>query len=273
MGLQRVGVRLGGESSGDLCQPAARSLQSGGGTHAWGRVHRTLSIQCQMPDDETGDSTSGVPPCFRCSPWRSYRLLASVAVRSNPSRKTTPSGEGCEATVPPALSVEPARWPDELSLEWRVEIGEGYATPLVVGDVVYAFVGREGREVLVALEASTGDELWQSGYPHPSNQVSPPPSTGLGPRRLPSTGTASCSRWASAESWRRSPPLAGNCSADRRTREATIFWGGFVADRRRGHRHSASGQLRTADSLRCRNGRHRVTVGAGGSSHPRSWPT
>ena len=81
--------------------------------------------------------------------------------------------------------VEPARWPDELELEWRVEIGEGYATPLVVGDVVYAFVRRHGREVLVALEASTGDELWQSGYSAPYELGEPAAVHGAGPKATP----------------------------------------------------------------------------------------
>ena len=81
--------------------------------------------------------------------------------------------------------VEPAQWPDELKLEWRVEIGKGYATPLVVDDVVYAFVRREGGEVLVALEASTGDELWQSGYPAPYEPGEPATVHGAGPKATP----------------------------------------------------------------------------------------
>ena len=81
--------------------------------------------------------------------------------------------------------VEPSRWPDELKLEWTVEIGEGYSTPLVVGEVVYAFVRREGREVLVALEASTGDELWQSAYPAPYEPSEPAAVHGAGPKATP----------------------------------------------------------------------------------------
>ena len=81
--------------------------------------------------------------------------------------------------------VEPSRWPDELELEWRVEIGAGYATPLVVRDLVYAFVRRAGREVLVALEASTGDELWESGYPAPYEPGEPAAIHGAGPKATP----------------------------------------------------------------------------------------
>ena len=91
-----------------------------------------------------------------------------------------PRGEGSASTF-----VEPAQWPEELRLEWKVQIGEGYATPLVVGDVVYAFVRREGREVMAALDASTGDELWQSGYPAPYEPSKPAEAHGAGPKATP----------------------------------------------------------------------------------------
>ena len=32
--------------------------------------------------------------------------------------------------------VEPAAWPDTLVRKWNVHVGEGYATPLVVGKTV-----------------------------------------------------------------------------------------------------------------------------------------
>ena len=32
--------------------------------------------------------------------------------------------------------VEPANWPETLTRRWRVDVGEGYATPLVVGGTV-----------------------------------------------------------------------------------------------------------------------------------------
>jgi outer membrane protein assembly factor BamB len=58
----------------------------------------------------------------------------------------------------------PANWPAELSRQWKVTVGDGVATPAVVGDRVYVF-SREGEdEVLRALDAATGDELWQDKY-------------------------------------------------------------------------------------------------------------
>ena len=60
---------------------------------------------------------------------------------------------------------EPASWPAALTKRWQVDVGSGYATPLVVGDRVYAF-SREGEdEVLRALDAATGKQIWQKPAP------------------------------------------------------------------------------------------------------------
>ena len=39
---------------------------------------------------------------------------------------------------------KPASWPEHLRLRWRVDVGAGYATPIVVGHTVYAFTRRDG---------------------------------------------------------------------------------------------------------------------------------
>ena len=43
--------------------------------------------------------------------------------------------------------IPPARWPDALTRRWRVEGGEGYASPLVVGDIVYVFSRADDDDV------------------------------------------------------------------------------------------------------------------------------
>src|SRR5262245_20745619 len=63
--------------------------------------------------------------------------------------------------------VAPSAWPDALTRRWRVEVGAGYAPPLIVGNVVYVFSRSDGREILSALDANTGAKLWQSGYDAP----------------------------------------------------------------------------------------------------------
>jgi outer membrane protein assembly factor BamB len=64
-----------------------------------------------------------------------------------------------------AQFTEPAAWPAALTKRWQVEVGTGYATPVVVGDRVYAFSREREEEVLRALDAATGKQLWRAAYP------------------------------------------------------------------------------------------------------------
>jgi outer membrane protein assembly factor BamB len=81
--------------------------------------------------------------------------------------------------------VEPNAWPQALKQQWKVEVGEGYATPLLIGDVVYVFTRHDEQEVLTALDKATGTELWHSGY---AAVYAPSPPTrvhGSGPKATP----------------------------------------------------------------------------------------
>jgi hypothetical protein len=42
--------------------------------------------------------------------------------------------------------IEPKSWPKALTRQWKVEVGEGYATPLVIGETVYVFTRRDGTK-------------------------------------------------------------------------------------------------------------------------------
>jgi outer membrane protein assembly factor BamB len=79
----------------------------------------------------------------------------------------------------------PKVWPEALSRRWKVDVGEGYATPLVVADLVYCFTRRGGDEVMTALDAATGTERWHAGYPAPYTPSSPAAAHGAGPKATP----------------------------------------------------------------------------------------
>lgn len=81
--------------------------------------------------------------------------------------------------------VSPSRWPDALTRRWRAEVGDGYATPLVIGNLVYVFSRRDGREQLSALDAGTGARLWESGYELRHTPTAPTAAHGSGPKATP----------------------------------------------------------------------------------------
>ena len=79
----------------------------------------------------------------------------------------------------------PASWPDALEKQWTVEVGSGYATPLLVGDDLYLFVRQGDDEVMLALDPGTGETIWRSGYPAPFEMNPATNPHGPGPKSTP----------------------------------------------------------------------------------------
>ncbi len=80
---------------------------------------------------------------------------------------------------------EPASWPERLQRRWQIEVGLGYATPLVVGDRVYVFARQGDDEVVQALDAESGKVLWRAGYAAPFSVMSAAARHGAGPKSTP----------------------------------------------------------------------------------------
>src|SRR5437016_4626315 len=77
----------------------------------------------------------------------------------------------------------PKSWPKELTQKWKVNVGEGVATPSLVGDKLYVFARQEGGEVTLCLDAATGKELWKDKYD--ALGATGPASGFAGPRASP----------------------------------------------------------------------------------------
>jgi outer membrane protein assembly factor BamB len=94
-----------------------------------------------------------------------------------------PQWRGANRDAKASGFVAPATWPPQLTEKWKVAVGDGVATPAVVGDKVYVFTRQEGNEVLRCLEADTGKEVWQDKYE--TEGVGGPASQFSGPRSSP----------------------------------------------------------------------------------------
>jgi outer membrane protein assembly factor BamB len=79
----------------------------------------------------------------------------------------------------------PAAWPPALTRRWQIDVGSGYATPLVVGDRVYTFSRQGEEEVLTAFEAASGKRLWRAAYPAAFNMNPATRQHGPGPKSTP----------------------------------------------------------------------------------------
>jgi hypothetical protein len=110
----------------------------------------------------------------------------------------------------------PQVWPKSLTKKWKVNVGDGVATPALVGDRLYVFARRDADEVACCLDATTGKELWTDRYA--VKGASGPASQFPGPRSSPTVadgkvvtlgvrGTLSCLDAASGKKlWRKTEP-------------------------------------------------------------------
>src|SRR5262245_41159183 len=81
----------------------------------------------------------------------------------------------------------PKTWPKELTQKWKVAVGEGVATPALVGDKLYVFSRQEDKEVTRCLNTADGKELWSDKYD--SLGASGPAQGFSGPRSSPAVAS------------------------------------------------------------------------------------
>jgi outer membrane protein assembly factor BamB len=80
---------------------------------------------------------------------------------------------------------EPAAWPKALTKKWNVDVGAGYATPLVVGSRVYVFTRQNDNEIMTALDAASAKVIWRTSYPAPFKMNPATAPHGPGPKSTP----------------------------------------------------------------------------------------
>jgi len=112
-------------------------------------------------------------------------MACAGATAAQRSPQDYPQWRGLNRDGAASAFAEPASWPETLTRRWKVDVGEGYATPLVVADAVYVFTRRNGTEVMTALEAKTGRERWHTNYPAPYAPATPAAAHGVGPKATP----------------------------------------------------------------------------------------
>lgn len=137
-------------------------------------------------------------------------LFASVA----PSAQdwTQWRGPTRDGAIPVALV--PKTWPASTTKTWQVEVGEGYASPVVANGRVFIHSRRDPNEIVTAVDLATGKVAWQQTYPaafqknqYAAQMAKGPNSTPLvaGPRLYTLGVTGILSAWNAADgtlAWR-----------------------------------------------------------------------
>jgi outer membrane protein assembly factor BamB len=106
-------------------------------------------------------------------------LAATVAAQDWPQWR----GPGRDGVV--TSFREPASWPKTLTKRWQVEVGTGYATPLVVGDRIYVFSRQAQDEVMAAFDSRSANVIWRTSYPAPFTMNPATAPHGPGPKSTP----------------------------------------------------------------------------------------
>jgi outer membrane protein assembly factor BamB len=110
-------------------------------------------------------------------------VAPTAAAQQAPTDYTQWRGQGRDGSA--SSFTTPKTWPEQLTRRWKVEIGEGYATPILVGPRVYMLARREGNEVMMALDAETGKSIWETRYPAPHKIAGGAQGHGQGPKSTP----------------------------------------------------------------------------------------
>ncbi len=114
-------------------------------------------------------------------------LVATLAVCFAPAAAAQdwPQWRGPSRDGVIASFREPASWPKTLTKRWNLEVGTGYATPLVVGSRVYVFSRQGENEVMSALDAASGKVIWKTSYPASFKMNPATAPHGPGPKSTP----------------------------------------------------------------------------------------
>ncbi|MEO6726861.1 MAG: PQQ-binding-like beta-propeller repeat protein [Blastocatellia bacterium] len=81
--------------------------------------------------------------------------------------------------------VAPKVWPDQLRTKWKVAVGIGHSSPLVVGNRIYQHSRQGENEVVTAFDLETGTRGWQDSYPVAYAMNPAATGHGKGPKSTP----------------------------------------------------------------------------------------
>lgn len=79
----------------------------------------------------------------------------------------------------------PKTWPEQLKSKWKITVGAGHASPLIVGNRVYQHSRQGENEIVSALDIESGKTLWQDSYPVAYTMNSAATGHGKGPKSTP----------------------------------------------------------------------------------------
>ena len=125
------------------------------------------------------------------------RRISAAVAGAERRRPTGRNGAARAATARSTAFTEPKAWPDTLTQRWKITVGEGYSTPILVGNRVYQF-SRQGENEVDARHRCGHREgdLGEAATRRRSDEQQHERATVRGRSRRRRSPTAGCSRSA-----------------------------------------------------------------------------
>jgi outer membrane protein assembly factor BamB len=107
--------------------------------------------------------TKEVQPMNKLRLFSSFILvLLTATVTATAQDWTQWRGPGRDGSV--TNKNTPPSWPESLQRTWRVEIGEGYSSPVVSGGRAFVHGRRDPEEIVASVNLADGKVLWEQKY-------------------------------------------------------------------------------------------------------------
>ena len=116
--------------------------------------------------------------CVSVSLWLAYVTPSAQSAGAWPQWR----GPGRDGV---ADAKAPAAWPATLTQKWKIPVGSGYATPIVVNGRVYVHARNGEQETITAFDAATGKPFWNDAHAAPYKVNPAAASHGPGPKSSP----------------------------------------------------------------------------------------
>lgn len=81
--------------------------------------------------------------------------------------------------------VPPRAWPEKLKSTWKISVGEGHSSPVVVGGRVYLNSRIGDQEIVASYDLRSGNEIWKDSYAAPYTMNPAATGHGKGPKSTP----------------------------------------------------------------------------------------
>ena len=107
--------------------------------------------------------TKEVKPMYKLRPISSFIFVFLTATVTATAQEWTQwRGPGRDGLV--TSKYVPAVWPQSLQRAWRVEIGEGYSSPVVAGGRAFVHGRRDPEEIVASINLADGKVVWEQKY-------------------------------------------------------------------------------------------------------------